>query len=66
MVRRYNVTTRAAPYNSLMVADIGDVNVNLYNLTDSCRRIREAYQKIMAAGCVPLTLGNAAAGGRGV
>ncbi|XP_075696618.1 agmatinase, mitochondrial-like [Rhinoderma darwinii] len=57
MVRRYNITTRAAPYNSLMVADIGDVNVNLYNLTDSCRRIREAYQKIMAAGCSPLTLG---------
>ncbi|XP_071969304.1 guanidino acid hydrolase, mitochondrial [Engystomops pustulosus] len=57
MVRRYNITTRAAPYNSLMVADIGDVQVNLYNLEDSCRRIREAYQKIMAAGCIPLTLG---------
>ncbi|CAN2388009.1 agmatinase activity [Pristimantis euphronides] len=57
MVRRYNAATRAAPYNSLMVADIGDVNVNLYDLKDSCRRIREAYQKIMAAGCIPLTLG---------
>ncbi|KAM4016342.1 guanidino acid hydrolase, mitochondrial [Anomaloglossus baeobatrachus] len=57
MVRRYNVATRAAPYSSLQVADIGDVNVNLYNLPDSCRRIREAYEKILAAGCVPLTLG---------
>ncbi|CAJ0926076.1 unnamed protein product [Ranitomeya imitator] len=57
MVRRYNVSTRAAPYSSLQVADIGDVSVNLYNLTDSCRRIRDAYQKIMAAGCIPLTLG---------
>ncbi|XP_073512306.1 guanidino acid hydrolase, mitochondrial [Phyllobates terribilis] len=57
MVRRYNVATRAAPYNSLQVADIGDVNVNLYNLPDSCRRIRDAYQKVMAAGCIPLTLG---------
>ncbi|XP_044134550.1 agmatinase, mitochondrial isoform X1 [Bufo gargarizans] len=57
MVRTYNATTRAAPYNSLMVADIGDVHVNLYNLKDSCRRIRGAYQKIMAAGCIPLTLG---------
>ncbi|XP_056399071.1 agmatinase, mitochondrial [Hyla sarda] len=57
MVRTYNVTTRAAPFSSLMVADIGDVHVNLYNVADSCRRIREAYQRIMAAGCVPLTLG---------
>ncbi|KAM4643878.1 guanidino acid hydrolase, mitochondrial [Discoglossus pictus] len=57
MVRRYNISTRAAPFDSIMVADIGDVNVNLYDLKDSCRRIREAYQKIMAAGCVPLTLG---------
>ncbi|XP_018413666.1 PREDICTED: agmatinase, mitochondrial, partial [Nanorana parkeri] len=48
MVRRYNVSTRSAPYDSIMVADIGDVNVNLYDLKDSCRRIREAYQKIMA------------------
>ncbi|MEE6482152.1 hypothetical protein FKM82_013162 [Ascaphus truei] len=56
MVRRHNSSTGAAPFHSIMVADIGDVNVNLYNLEDSCRRIREAYQKIMAAGCVPLTL----------
>lgn len=57
MVRKYNITTRSAPYESIMVADIGDVNVNLYDLKDSCRRIREAYQKIMATGCIPLTLG---------
>lgn len=57
MVRIHNPSTGAAPFHSLMVADIGDVNVNLYNLQDSCRQIREAYQKIMAAGCIPLTLG---------
>uniref|UniRef100_A0A8C5QDN4 Agmatinase (putative) n=1 Tax=Leptobrachium leishanense TaxID=445787 RepID=A0A8C5QDN4_9ANUR len=57
MVRRYNMDTRTAPFDSMMVADIGDVNVNLYNLKDSCVRIKEAYQQIMAAGCVPLTLG---------
>ncbi|KAM3921254.1 agmatinase, mitochondrial-like isoform 2-T2 [Leptodactylus fuscus] len=57
MARRYNAATKAAPYDSLMVADIGDVNINLYDLKDSCRRIREAYQKIMAAGCIPLTMG---------
>lgn len=57
MVRRYNGSTGAAPFDSLRVADMGDVNVNLYNLPDSCRRIRDSYQGIVASGCVPLTLG---------
>ncbi|XP_054031659.1 agmatinase, mitochondrial [Dryobates pubescens] len=57
MLRRFNGSTAAAPFDSLRVADIGDVNVNLYNLPDSCRLIREAFQKILASGCVPLALG---------
>ena len=58
LLRPANPRTGARPFQSLMVADLGDVNVNLYNLQDSCRLIREAYQKIVAAGCIPLTLGN--------
>lgn len=57
MLRSYNSGTRAAPYESLMVADIGDVNVNVYDLKDTCRRIRETYRKILATGCIPLTMG---------
>lgn len=57
MLRRYNSSTGAAPFDSLRVADIGDINVNLYNLPDSCRLIRDSYQHIVASGCVPLTLG---------
>ncbi|XP_015341156.1 agmatinase, mitochondrial isoform X1 [Marmota marmota marmota] len=57
MLRTVNPSTGALPFQSLTVADLGDVNVNLYNLQDSCRLIQEAYQKIVAAGCVPLTLG---------
>ncbi|KAJ7306546.1 hypothetical protein JRQ81_009908 [Phrynocephalus forsythii] len=57
MVRRFNPSTGADPYHSLVVADIGDVHVNLYNLRDSCRQIREAFRKIVAGGCVPLTMG---------
>ncbi|KAL7859263.1 hypothetical protein SRHO_G00144100 [Serrasalmus rhombeus] len=49
--------TGAAPYESLMVADIGDVNVNMYDLKDTCRRIREAYCKVVKTGCIPLTMG---------
>lgn len=62
MLRTANPSTGALPFQSLMVADLGDVSVNLYNLQDSCRLIREAYQKIVAAGCIPLTLGNGASG----
>ncbi|KPP63056.1 agmatinase, mitochondrial-like [Scleropages formosus] len=57
MLRRYNGGTKAAPFESLMVADIGDVNVNVYDLKDTCRRIREAFKKIVAADCIPLTMG---------
>ncbi|NXC49639.1 SPEB protein, partial [Penelope pileata] len=57
MVRMYNASTGAAPFDSILVADVGDVNVNLYNLPDSCRRIRERYREIVASACVPLTLG---------
>uniref|UniRef100_A0A146ZT02 Agmatinase (putative) n=1 Tax=Fundulus heteroclitus TaxID=8078 RepID=A0A146ZT02_FUNHE len=57
LLRAYNSGTRAAPYESLMVADIGDVNVNMYDLKDTCKRIREAYRKILATGCIPLTMG---------
>ncbi|XP_036603146.1 agmatinase, mitochondrial [Trichosurus vulpecula] len=57
LLRTVNPSTGALPFQSLSVADIGDVDVNLYNLPDSCRLIREAYQRIAEAGCIPLTLG---------
>lgn len=63
LLRAYNSATRAAPYESLMVADIGDVNVNLYDLKDTCKRITEAYRKILATGCIPLTMGEKVAVG---
>ena len=39
------------------MADIGDVSVNLYNLVDCCRIIKESYLKIMENSCIPLTAG---------
>lgn len=57
MLRSYNSGTRAGPYDSIMVADIGDVTVNVYDLKDTCKRIREAYRKVLATGCIPLTMG---------
>lgn len=57
MLGAVNPSTGALPFQSLRVADLGNVNVNLYNLQDSCLLIREAYQNVLAAGCIPLTLG---------
>jgi hypothetical protein len=64
LLKAVNPSTGALPFQSLRVADLGDVNVNLYNLQDSCRLIQEAYQKIIGVGCVPLTLGNGCLQGR--
>lgn len=57
LLRPYNMATRAAPFDSLQVADIGDIAINSYNLPDSIRRIEEAYDDILAHGCTPISLG---------
>jgi guanidinobutyrase len=57
LLRPYNMATRAAPFDSLRVADLGDVAINPYNLLDSIVRIEAAYKPILDAGCKPLTLG---------
>jgi hypothetical protein len=65
MLGAVNPSTGALPFQSLRVADLGNVNVNLYNLQDSCLLIREAYQNVLAAGCIPLTLGKGKSQGQG-
>jgi guanidinobutyrase len=57
LLRPYNMATRAAPFDSLQVADIGDVATNPYDLKDSMRLIEAAYDEIIANGCRPITLG---------
>src|SRR6476660_1772630 len=57
LLRPYNMATRAAPFDSLRVADIGDVAINPYNLLDSIGRIERAYDEILQHGCKPLTIG---------
>ncbi|WP_454691914.1 agmatinase [Achromobacter aloeverae] len=57
LLRPYNMATRAAPFDSLRVADIGDVAINPYNLPDSIGRIESAYDAILTHGCRPITLG---------
>ena len=57
LIRPYNMATRAAPFDSLSVADIGDVAINTFNLEKSIALIEAAYDEILGAGCKPLTLG---------
>jgi len=57
LIRPYNMATRAAPFDSLMVADIGDVAIDTFNLPKCVDIITDAYCDIIAKGCRPLTLG---------
>jgi guanidinobutyrase len=57
LLRPYNMATRAAPFDALRVADLGDVAINPYNLLDSVARIEQAFTRIAEAGCRPITLG---------
>ena len=57
LLRPYNMATRAAPFDSLDVGDVGDVALNTFNLAASLDIITEHVSAIAAAGTVPLSLG---------
>jgi len=57
LLRPYNMWTRAAPFDSLQVADIGDVPINTFDLKDSVRRIESFYDDMLRHDVRPLTLG---------
>lgn len=57
MIRPYNMATRAAPFDSLQVADIGDIPIDTFNLPKCIDIITVAYRDIIKDGCIPLTLG---------
>jgi guanidinobutyrase len=57
MIRPYNMATRAKPFESLQVADIGDVPINTFDLKKTVGIIETAYDGILSHGCIPLTLG---------
>ncbi len=57
LLRPYNMETMAAPFDSLQVADIGDVAINTFNSQKSMGIIETAYDEILSHDCIPLTLG---------
>ena len=57
MIRPYNMATRAAPFDALQVADIGDVPINTFDLKKSVAIIEAFYAELLGHGAIPLTLG---------
>lgn len=57
MLRPYNMATGAAPFDSLQVADVGDVPLNTFDLKKSVEIITTFYDDLLSHPCVPLTLG---------
>lgn len=57
MLRPYNMATGAAPFDSLQVADIGDVPINTFDLKKSVEIIERYFNELLTYPVIPLTLG---------
>lgn len=57
MIRPYNLQTGAAPFDSLNCADIGDLAINTFSLSDSLRIISESYDDILKHPVIPMAMG---------
>jgi guanidinobutyrase len=49
--------TGAAPFDSLQVADIGDLAINTFSLADSLRIIEDSYNTILNYDAMPMAIG---------
>jgi guanidinobutyrase len=57
LIRPYGMATRAAPFDSFQVADMGDVALNTFNLASSIRIIEEFYASVLEHSVKPLSIG---------
>ena len=57
LLRPYNMATRAAPFDSLHVDDLGDVAINTFNLAASIDIITEHFRALTEAGTRTIALG---------
>jgi guanidinobutyrase len=57
LLRPYHMATRAAPFDSLTVGDIGDVPINTFNAPACVPIIREFVAEVIAAGAIPMGIG---------
>ena len=47
----------ATPFEDVRVADVGDVSMNIYNVPEAVTQIKAAFDRLVANGCIPLTMG---------
>ncbi|MEX0278390.1 MAG: agmatinase [Ruegeria sp.] len=57
MIRPYNMATKAAPFDSLHIADIGDLAINTFSLSDSLKIIKDSYDGILDQAVIPVAMG---------
>lgn len=57
MLRPYNLASGAAPFDSLQVADIGDLAINTFSLSESLSIIQDSYDAILKSDAIPLAIG---------
>ncbi len=57
MVRPYGMFTKAAPFDSFQIADIGDVPLNTFNLLKSIDIIEAYFDDVLSCGAKPVSMG---------
>ncbi|GAA6192217.1 agmatinase [Phaeobacter sp. NW0010-22] len=57
MIRPYNMATGAAPFDSLQIADIGDLAINTFSLSESLKIIKQSYDAILQNDVIPVAMG---------
>tara|TARA_B110000116_G_scaffold137383_1_gene119229 strand:- start:143 stop:1057 length:915 start_codon:yes stop_codon:yes gene_type:complete len=57
MIRPYNMATRAAPFDSLRIDDLGDVATNAFDKDDSIARIEAFADNLLAHGLTTVAIG---------
>jgi guanidinobutyrase len=57
LVRPYGMATRAAPFDSFQIADIGDVPINAFSLEKSIDIIEHFYDGVLATGAKTVSMG---------
>ena len=57
MVRPYGMYTKAAPFDSFQIADVGDVPLNTFNLLKSIDIIEKFADDVISHGAKPVSFG---------
>jgi guanidinobutyrase len=57
LVRPYGMATGAAPFDSLQIADVGDVPLNTFNLAASIKIIESYYDGVVSHDIKPMSIG---------